>query len=429
MLRKKNKKKQQQQQQEQAGAAAVQPQAPSHEQPTIASEQPAAAVEKQASAGEQRPPPPELPTVAEEQAPAIPQQSPAEKQLAALKDAAATMQEGLLEPLLAVHSAANPGWLADSGASTAERCLGALYAFLFLTDSTGRLVGQPPASDERLRSMVKIHQILGTDPTGIRFAQEEKPMVDEALKSRQMAIADDLADVLPVPPEDAQKAQRQLAFDKVWVAPVYWAGESLGLLLLLMPPNPPATPQLAALLGRHVAVALDNLREEEAGRKRGELDAVRWVYDERRFREELGQEVQRGRRYDRPLSVLVVRLRNLGEIRARYGRFLAERALRQLANHLSEEVRNTDFLGAFQDDGFACILVESDAGGAELARVRLLNAVKSRQLFSNLPDADVQLACATASLMADGETTDQLLRVAAERLEGDASGEVDQAVA
>jgi diguanylate cyclase (GGDEF)-like protein len=345
-------------------------------------------------------------------------------------EAAASAQEGLLlEPLLAVHSSANIGWLADSSASAAERSLGALYAFLLLADTGGRLVGQQPASDERLRSLVKVHQVLGIDPATVRFAQQDKPIIDEALKSRQMALASELADVLPLPVEQARKAQRQLAVDKIWVTPVYWAGESLGVLLLFMPPNPPATLPLAALLGRHVAVALDNLREEEAGRKRGELDAVRWVYDERRFREELNQEVQRGRRYDRPLSILVVRMRNLGELRARYGRFLAERSLRQLANHLSEEVRNTDFLGAFQEDGFACILVESDASGAELARTRLLNAVKSRQLFSNLPDADVQLACATASLMIDGETTEQLLRAASEKLESDESSQPDQAVA
>jgi diguanylate cyclase (GGDEF)-like protein len=367
---------------------------------------------------------------AEDAAAATTQERPADAAASADAGAALDSRDGLLlEPLLAVHGSANTGWLADSSAGAAERSLGALYAFLLLTDSTGRLVGQTPASDERLRSLVKIHQVLGIDPSTVRFAQDEKPVVGEALKSRQMAIASELADVLPLSPEEGRKAQRQLAVDKVWVTPVYWAGESLGVLLLFMPPNPPATLQLAALLGRHVAVALDNLREEEAGRKRGELDAVRWVYDERRFREELGQEVQRGRRYDRPLSILVVRMRNLGELRARYGRFLAERSLRQLANHLSEEVRNTDFLGAFEDDGFACILVESDAAGAELARNRLLNAVKSRQVFSNLPDADVQLACATASLMVDGETTEQLMRIAAERLEQDDSVQPDQAVA
>jgi diguanylate cyclase (GGDEF)-like protein len=211
--------------------------------------------------------------------------------------------------------------------------------------------------------------------------------------------------------------QRQLGIAQAWLVPLQWDGESLGLLLLLMPEGPPAPVAHAELLGRHVAVALTNLREKDAGRKRGEFDAVRWVYDERRFLEQLAREVRRAQRHGRPLSVLLLRILNVEELRGRYGRFLAEQLLRQVASRLDDAMRDTDFLGASREDGFAAILVETDQSGAERAEERLLTGLDAMELpHAELPGLNVQLACATATLPQDGESAEELAAAAEARL-------------
>jgi diguanylate cyclase (GGDEF)-like protein len=184
-----------------------------------------------------------------------------------------------------------------------------------------------------------------------------------------------------------------------------------------MPAKPPASRQVAALFGRHVAVALENLREEEAGRKRGELDAVRWVYDEQRLEDQLTREIQRAERHDRPLSILLLRVQNLDELRERYGRFLADRVLRQIAGALEDAMRNTDFLGAFKEDGFAGILVEADKIAAERAKTRLGAAlVEIRLPQANLPDLQVDLACATATFPEGGTVAKEMIAAAEAKL-------------
>ncbi len=325
----------------------------------------------------------------------------------------------LLESLLAVHSAPDVSWLADAVSTAAERGLGALYTFTYVRDASDRLSGQRPASSDRVRHQMKANQLLGKELTELTFDPAGRPTFESALQEGRATAFDDVAEALPVAldAERVQEAKRALGVARAWLAPLTWRGESLGVLLLLMPAQSAASLEQAELLGSHIAVALTNLREEEMGRKRGELDAVRWVYDERRFLEQLSQEIRRAERHDRPLSILLIRVVNLSELYQRYGRFLADRVLRQVAGRLADAMRDTDFLGAYREDGFAAILVEAEQTGAGIAKDRLLTGLETVTLTSaGLQDLSIQLACATATMPEDGVTAEELAAAAEQRL-------------
>jgi diguanylate cyclase (GGDEF)-like protein len=325
----------------------------------------------------------------------------------------------LLEALLGVHSAQTRGWLADACATAAERGLGALYGLLYLLDASGRLCGVRPASSARRRGLAALKLALEADPADLRFDPQGVPLVRQALSGDRLAVAAglDQALILPQPSERIASAQRALGIDAAWLAPLHWDGDSSGLLLLLMPANAQAAPALAELLARHAAVAFANLQEEERARRRGELDAVLWVYDERRFMEQLAQEVRRAERHKHPLSILLVRVENIEALRARYGRFLADWLLRQLAGRLADAMRDSDFLGAFREDGFAMILVEADAEAATRAADRLLAPLDGLDVhLPELSDLELRLDHATATLGPDGATADELVDVCEARL-------------
>jgi diguanylate cyclase (GGDEF)-like protein len=325
----------------------------------------------------------------------------------------------LLELLLAVHGAPSSGWLADAAATAGERALGALYGLLYVSDANGQLACELPASTDRRRRLGRLQQALDADLTELRFSPDDVPQLRKALDDGNALVTHDLGKILPLKVEQRslRTVQSQLGVAKAWMAPLHRSGETLGMLLLLMPATTPAPLAQAELLGKHIAVALTNLREREAGRKHGELDVVRWVYDERRFMDELALECRRASRHGRPLSVLYLQVRNLDELLHRYGRFLVERILRQVAGQLTEAMRDTDFLGAAGDDGLAAILVEADADGAERAKERLLVGLDSLQLHeAELPDLRVEFACATATMPDDGASADELAEVARARL-------------
>lgn len=325
----------------------------------------------------------------------------------------------LLEALLAVHSAQTPNWLADASATAGERALGALYGLLFLTDASLNLTGVRPASSERVRALVRLRQELDVDLTVYKFNPRDRPAVASAVASGRACVLAGLDEALPLgqEPEALRAAQQRLGVAEVWLAPLYWNGVSVGVLVLLMPAEHSASLAQAELLARHIAISLGNLRQEQSGRKHGELDAVRWVYDERRFMEQLELEVRRAQRHQRPLSVLLLRVVNLNSLYNRYGRFLAERVLRQVASRVTDAMRDTDFLGAYGDDGLATILVEADQEGARIAEERLVSNLSGLELpYAELPDLNVELVCAAATLPQDGASPEELTAIAETRL-------------
>ncbi|MGB2693876.1 MAG: GGDEF domain-containing protein [Dehalococcoidia bacterium] len=330
----------------------------------------------------------------------------------------------MLEPLLAVHAATSAGWISDAASTAAERGLGALYSFLFLQDASGHLVGQRPASGERIRALGKVRQALNADLTALKFDPNDRPELIAMLDAGKPVAFGLLTDALPLQSDEKrlEKEQKKLGVSEVWLAPLTRGGEQFGLLVLLMPANPPGDLAHAELLGQHVAVSLKNVQEREANRKLGELDAVRWVYDERRFMEQLTSEVRRAKRHSRPLSIMLLRLSNLDALRGRYGSFLADRILRQIGSRLDDTMRDTDFLGAFHADGFASVLVECDEEGARRAKERLLDSVKTIQLpEADLPDLPIDLACATTFYPDGGETAEEMMASAEARLVDESS--------
>jgi diguanylate cyclase (GGDEF)-like protein len=325
----------------------------------------------------------------------------------------------ILEALLAVHSAPDVSWLTDAVMTAAERGIGALYGLLFLGAETA-LRGEEPASRERIGALARVTQVLGKDPTRMTIDVESAPPVAEALRDGRVVSCDELTAVLPVQPDakDIAKAQRKLGVSEAWLVPIEANSEALGILVLLMPANHSASLRAAELLGHHVAVALLNLREGDAARRRGELDAVRWIPDERRFNEELTLEMQRSARHERPLSLLIVRVEGYDDLRRSHGRFLAERALRRVAATMEEAKRATDFLGAYKDDGFAALLVEADERAAELARERYLATLAKLDLArANMPGLDIAFKCAAATMRPGIATAEGLLASAEERLD------------
>ncbi len=325
----------------------------------------------------------------------------------------------LLEPLLGVHSAPSLGWLADATANAAQRGLGVLYTLLYVSDASGRLSAITPASGPQRSVLARLSQTLGADVAVGKVDPSLKPQLVEAIEHGRTVAISGLGHVLPqiIDEDHVQAVEIELGVTSVIAAPLRRDGEQFGLLLLLVGPGQAKQTASAELLARHVAVAITNLRERESARKRGEVDAVRWVYDERRFREELGQEVRRAQRHQRPLSMMLVRILNLDELRKRYGRFLSERVLRQVAARLDDAMRDTDFLGASASDGFGAILIEANHEGANVAETRLLAGLQELQLPENvLAELKIQIGCGVATLPQDGETVEELTAAAEVRL-------------
>lgn len=102
------------------------------------------------------------------------------------------------------------------------------------------------------------------------------------------------------------------------------------------------------------------------------IDDLTKLFNSRSFHEELDNEIARAMRYNHPLSLLVFDIDHFKRINDTHGHQEGDRVLRLVAQHMLQWKREADLLFRFGGDEFAVILPETDAAGANIAAVRLV---------------------------------------------------------
>jgi len=127
--------------------------------------------------------------------------------------------------------------------------------------------------------------------------------------------------------------------------------------------------------------------------------------------------VSRSRRYHNPLSVIRLRIDNLGDIDTEHGKGSGEAALTSVAQMLKDQMRWADLIGRFDNDEFLLVLPETDAEAAnhllEKLRQRLANLTPTSASGSNI---EVVAQFGVAGWQ-QGDDRAKLLRRAREQLE------------
>jgi len=113
--------------------------------------------------------------------------------------------------------------------------------------------------------------------------------------------------------------------------------------------------------------------ELEDERARGlRLDSVTGLLSQRAFRGRLSEEVERARRYQRPLSVAVISIDDFAALELRYGFKAGDELLAEAARRLGGVTRSHDLVGRIAHAEFGLLLPDTDAHTALPSLERLL---------------------------------------------------------
>lgn len=161
-----------------------------------------------------------------------------------------------------------------------------------------------------------------------------------------------------------------------------------------------------AVLG--VAMAgLQTLRRSQAEMARLVMqDQLTNVLNARAFAERLGQELERNRRYPRPLALMYMDLDNFKVINDTHGHQTGDAVLRLVADAMRSSVRQADVVGRLGGDEFAVLMPETDAQLADAAARRLIASL--RNVFQGTPNVTASIG--VVSCTATDASTDDLLR-------------------
>jgi diguanylate cyclase (GGDEF)-like protein len=144
-------------------------------------------------------------------------------------------------------------------------------------------------------------------------------------------------------------------------------------------------------------------------------DSLTGLYNRRLFAESFEKELNRARRYGLPLGIVIMDLHRFKEVNDKYGHPCGDEVLRAAATTLQKALRTSDSAFRIGGDEFALLLPQTDAAQA-LALGRRIEAVFAETLRPLQLSFAVTMDHGVANFPQDGDQSDQLIRIADERL-------------
>jgi len=133
-------------------------------------------------------------------------------------------------------------------------------------------------------------------------------------------------------------------------------------------------------------------------------DSVTDLYNRRGILDLGRREVERARRYQRPLSAIMLDIDHFKVVNDRFGHIAGDQALRMVADRCRQNVRATDLLSRYGGEEFVIILPETDLQTACEVAERLRLAIADVPL--QMEDAEFQLTASFGVAEADENTPD-----------------------
>ncbi|MGH7701215.1 MAG: GGDEF domain-containing protein [Gemmatimonadales bacterium] len=137
-------------------------------------------------------------------------------------------------------------------------------------------------------------------------------------------------------------------------------------------------------------------------------DALTRVLNARSFAERLTQELERNRRYNRPMAVLYLDLDNFKAVNDTHGHQTGDAVLRLVADAIRRAVRVADVVGRLGGDEFAVLMPETDGAEADAVAQRLAQGLATA--FRGSPAVTASIG--VVSCGATQAETDDILRSA-----------------
>ncbi|HET6930595.1 MAG TPA: diguanylate cyclase [Candidatus Acidoferrum sp.] len=150
-------------------------------------------------------------------------------------------------------------------------------------------------------------------------------------------------------------------------------------------------------------------------RRNAVTDPLTGLYNRRLFAESFEKELNRARRYGLPLGIVILDLHRFKEVNDKYGHPSGDEVLRAAATTLQKALRTSDSAFRIGGDEFALLLPQTDAAQA-IALSRRIESVFAETLRPLQLNFAVTMDHGVATFPQDGDQSDQLIRVADERL-------------
>lgn len=171
--------------------------------------------------------------------------------------------------------------------------------------------------------------------------------------------------------------------------------------------------KILSILAGSAAMALENARLHKQLEDESTTDELTGIYNFRHFSERLKEEQRRARRYDQPLSLIMVDIDWFKACNDTYGHQAGNLVLKGIAGVIRGIVRDTDVVCRYGGEEFIVILPQTTAADAQEIGERIRTEVE-RTEFSDeglLPSLRVTVSIGISTYPDNGGTADNLVEM------------------
>lgn len=206
-----------------------------------------------------------------------------------------------------------------------------------------------------------------------RLINKTFPASDLLLREIQMVKA-------PIILDDAQNDPRFEKWEgsdlvRGWMGvPLVRHDEFIGLMTIDNY-NPSAYTQedasLALSFANSAAMVIENARLFEQTQQMALTDSLTGIFNRRYFYELAQKEFSRSKRYQNPMSIILIDIDHFKNVNDHYGHLAGDQVLMQFVQRIQEELRTSDILARFGGEEFIILLPETNLGDATQVAERL----------------------------------------------------------
>jgi len=145
-------------------------------------------------------------------------------------------------------------------------------------------------------------------------------------------------------------------------------------------------------------------------RRLADVDVLTGISSRRHFLEQFEQEIERGRRYDRPLAVLMLDIDRFKSVNDSYGHAAGDEVLRRVCAAIRAELRQSDHFGRLGGEEFGVLLPETARADAVLTAERLRQTVQALEIVFEGQAVELTISVGATQVGSEDDDSSALAR-------------------